>query len=170
MLTPNQEGYLQTLPEDRIAHVVPFDPAVRTIAQEIISEVAKIFPIGKVFYLGSSKLGIAGENDIDLTVLGGSNFENSMRDLTQLYGNPTRENRKDKIVKWEFIRNGFPVELHLIDVVTPNFQEQIDTQEILENNKDLLLEYEQLKLKANGLPWREYLRVKYEFWNKILGL
>ena len=32
-----------------------------------------------VFYIGSSKLGIAGENDIDMTVLGESEFDNYLK-------------------------------------------------------------------------------------------
>jgi GrpB-like predicted nucleotidyltransferase (UPF0157 family) len=73
-------------------------------------------------------------------------------------------------VKWEFVRNGFPVELHLNEAMTPNFQEQLDTQKILEKDEALRSEYERLKLQCDGLPWKQYLIKKYEFWNKILGI
>lgn len=75
MLTQNQEGYLKTVPDDKIAHVVAFDPATQTTAQEIIAELKSVLPAAEIYYIGSSKLGIAGENDIDMTVMGGNDFE-----------------------------------------------------------------------------------------------
>ena len=170
MLTENQKGYLNTVPEDKIAHVVPFDPATQTTAHEITTEIKSVLPEAKVFYIGSSKLGIAGENDIDMTVLGESEFDNYLKIFEGLYGNPEHKNVENKYVKWEFVRNGFPVELHLNAFMTPNFQEQIDTNKILEENRDLLLEYEQIKLQCDGISWKKYMVKKYEFWNKVLGI
>jgi hypothetical protein len=170
MLTQNQEGYLKTVPEGKIAHVVAFDPGAQIVAGEIIREIEVILPTVKIIYLGSSKLGIAGENDIDMTVLSGDDFNGCFRSLESLYGKPTRISLEKKYIKWEFVRNGFPVELHLNDIITPNFQEQIDTQRILENDPVLRSEYEHIKLASDGLPWKEYLKRKYEFWNRILGM
>ena len=75
MLSKNQLDYLESVPKDKIAHVVAFDPGTQTTAQEITFEIKSLSPLAKVFYIGSSKLGIAGENDIDMTVLGESNFD-----------------------------------------------------------------------------------------------
>ena len=170
MLTQNQEGYLKTVPEDRIAKIVPFDPATQTTAQEIISEIKEVLPDAEIFYIGSSKLGIAGENDIDMTVMSNGHFGQYTEVLEGIYGKPHHKNLNTKYIKWEFERNGFPVELHLGDVITSNLQEQLDSQKILEENEDLRKEYEQIKLACNGLSWKEYLVKKYEFWNRILGI
>ena len=170
MLTPNQVGYLNTVPDDKLAKVVPFDPATQTTAQKIINEIKMVLPSVEIFYIGSSKLGIAGENDIDMTVMANGQFEEYTRALEKLYGTPHHKNLENKYIKWEFIRNNFPVELHLNDVITPNFQEQLDSQKILEESEDLRKEYEQIKLASNGLSWKEYLIRKYEFWNRILGI
>lgn len=170
MLTSNQEGYLKTVPEDKLAKVVPFDPATQTTAQEIISEIKDVLPEAEIYYIGSSKLGIAGENDIDMTVMANGHFESYAEVLESLYGKPHHTNLNNKYIKWELIRNSFPVELHLNDVITPNFQEQLDSQKILEQNEDLRKEYEEIKLACNGLSWKEYLIKKYEFWNRILGI
>jgi len=170
MLTQNQEGYLNTVPEDRVAHVVAFDPAAQTAAKEIIRELESALPSAQVIYIGSSKLGIAGENDIDLTVLSGDRFEPDIEIIQKMYGEPVKVNLKNKFAKWEFFRNNFPVELYLGEAVTPNLQEQLDVQKILENDPALRSEYEQIKLASDGLSWKEYIRRKYEFWNKILGI
>jgi GrpB-like predicted nucleotidyltransferase (UPF0157 family) len=170
MITANQQKYLDTIPKDKVARVVAFDPATQQTAQEIMSEIRTALPKVQIFYAGSSALGIAGENDIDLTALAIGEFQSAFNVFTKLYGAPKRTTLEDGYAHWEFVRNGFPVELHLNDRMKPYFQEQLDTQKILEQNTDLCLEYERIKLQSNGLPWREYTRRKYEFWNRILGL
>lgn len=128
MLTLNQQGYLNTIPENKIAHVVAFDLAVRTTGNEIVSELQLLLPQAKIYYIGSSKLGIAGESDIDLTVLGEADFNHCLEKIEHHYGEPGVKKVEDKkYVKWEFERNGFPVELHLSDYMDANFQQQVDT-------------------------------------------
>ena len=161
MLTPAQLGYLETVPIDKIARVVAFDPASQITAQEIITEIKTDCPTAKVFYIGSSKLGIAGENDIDLTIIAGNSFDNCGQAFVKRFGKPKHQNRKNHSTTWEFTRNTFPVELHLSNSIDAGFQEQLDTQEILEHDKELCLQYEQLKLRYDGLPWKEYLIKKY---------
>ena len=69
-----------------------------------------------------------------------------------------------------FTRDNFDVELYLTDRNSPTLKEQIKTFEILRDNPKLQKEYEQIKLASNGLSFREYMRRKYEFFNKILGI
>jgi GrpB-like predicted nucleotidyltransferase (UPF0157 family) len=170
MLTINQKGYLATVPLTKIARIVPFDPATQSTAREIIAEVKALYAAAETYYIGSSKLGIAGENDIDLSVFVGNGFLACAELFEKKYGAPVHKNLDKKQVGWEFVRNTFPVELHLSDVIDDNFQEQLDTQKVLEENEAMRAEYEELKLQCDGMVWREYLRRKYEFWNRVLGL
>lgn len=48
-------------------------------------------------------------------------------------------------------------------------KEQIELFHIFKEKPDLLKEYEQIKLASNGIAFREYMRRKYEFFNKVLG-
>ena len=170
MLTQKQQDYLDTTPDYRIAHVVPFNPASKKVAEDIIKEIESALPSLKVTYLGSSKLGIVGENDIDLNILAGDNYEKAIPVLTKLFGEPAKVKPEKKIIQWQFAKNGFPVEVHFTDALTPSLREQMETQSILENDEKLLKEYEQLKIQASGLPFKEYQKRKYEFWNRILGI
>ncbi len=170
MLTTAQIGYLNTVPEGKITHIEPFNPGTQKAAKEIIAEVMSDVPSATAHYVGSSKLGIAGENDIDLTILAGSDFMLAASSLEKRYGVPHHRSTKRDYMMWEFERNGFPVELHLTDFVDAGLQEQLDTQKILENDTSLCAEYEAIKRTCNGLPWKEYLVKKYEFWNRILGI
>lgn len=76
---------------------------------------------------------------------------------------------KGTSIKWEFVRHGFDVELYLTDENSPKLQEQIRVFEILSQSKELRDEYERTKLPLGPIDFKEYMRKKYEFFNKILG-
>jgi GrpB-like predicted nucleotidyltransferase (UPF0157 family) len=169
MLTPNQQKYLLTIPEDKVAVIKPFDPKVQETAHKIIQRIKNESPDLEVFFGGASALGIAGQNDIDLSVLSNLEFFNSeLPILRRLFGKPNATSQN--LVKWEFKQDGFDVELYLSDRDSASLQEQIKTYELLRDNLAYQKEYEQIKLACNGLPFREYMRRKYEFFNKILGI
>lgn len=166
MLTPNQEKYLLTIPEDRMVKIKPFDPKAKETAQEIIRQINSKIPDLEIFYGGASALGIAGQNDIDLNLLSApEEYNKYIPILIELFGQPSKTN--PSLVKWGFEQNGFDVELYLTDRSSPLLQEQIKTFEILRDNPSYQKEYEQIKLASNGLPFREYMRKKYKFFNKL---
>lgn len=74
------------------------------------------------------------------------------------------KNTHDAFVEWSFTESEYPVELYL----TEPPERQIKVFEILKSNKELLKEYEELKLKFNGKSLRDYQRAKYEFYSRIL--
>ncbi len=52
MLTPNQEKYLLTIPEDKVAKVIPFSPKSRQIAEKVVEQVNQVFLELKVLFIG----------------------------------------------------------------------------------------------------------------------
>ncbi len=171
MFTANQEKYLKNLsPEkaNRIIHIYPFNPELKKIAHQLIAEIQRNLPEAKIFSLGSGALEISGMNDIDISVVSSGSFDDDKKTLSSFYGLPTDSHGR-RYALWEFERNNYPVELSLNNDMARPLQEQIDTCEILKQNPDLLKEYEQIKLDSEGVPFREYMRRKYEFFNKVLG-
>jgi GrpB protein len=169
VLTFNQEKYLLTIPADKVAVIKSFDPKARETAESIIGQIKNDAPNLEIFFGGASALGIAGQNDIDLNLMSSpKEYEKYIPVLNKLFGQPGKTS--PDLIKWEFQKNSFDVELYLSDRLSPTLQEQIKTFETLRDNPALLKEYEQLKLASNGLPFREYMRRKYEFFNKILGI
>src|SRR5574340_47574 len=151
MLTSNQETYLQMIPEDKVAVIKPFDPKVKETAQSIIWQIKNKVPGSEIFFGGASALGIAGQNDIDLNLLATPEVcKKYLPSLVELFGQPAKTN--PTLIKWEFQRNGFDVELYLADRNSPALQEQIKTYEILRDNPNYQKEYEQIKLASDGLP------------------
>ncbi|HCI05665.1 MAG: hypothetical protein UX26_C0008G0008 [Parcubacteria group bacterium GW2011_GWC1_45_9] len=167
MLTPNQEKYLQAIPEDKVIHIQPFNPKVRESAKEIISQIKGKLPDLGVFFGGASALGIAGQNDIDLNILSvPEEYDKHLPILKELFGEPTKTSFS--LVEWEFKRNGFDVELYLTDRNSSALQEQIKTFEILRDNPGYRKKYEQIKLSSDSLSFREYMRRKYEFFSRLI--
>lgn len=169
MLLPDEEKYIQTIPEDKIVRIFPFDPKVTQAAEEIISQVHAGFPNLEVLHMGASGLEISGQNDIDLYMLSPwQEFSKYLDDLIKIFGEP-KSKRQDSVA-WNFERNGFPVELYLTDPTSEPMKRQIGVYEILKSDPKLLKEYEILKQEMNGKSFREYQKQKYEFYHKVLAL
>jgi GrpB-like predicted nucleotidyltransferase (UPF0157 family) len=166
MLKESQEKYLSTLPDGKIIVVKPFDPKVLQAAKEILDQLHQALPDLIIHFGGASALGIAGQNDIDINILATpEEYEKYSPIIEQIFGEPKRHGTS---IKWEFIKNGFDVELYLTNKNSPNLQDQIRVFEILSHNKELRDEYEHIKLPYGAIDFKEYMRKKYEFFNKIL--
>lgn len=166
MLTENQEKYLLKISEDKKVKIVPYDPKVVSIVNDIKKKIAKDGINLKIAHMGASALGISGQGDIDLYILcTEEEFPVYVPLLEKLFGPRVSG---ISIYKWQLSINEFEVEMYLTDPKTPGMKEQIDVFEKLKNNKELLKEYESIKSEADGLSLREYMKRKYEFLNKIL--
>ena len=168
MLTTEQENYLQTLPDDPIT-VSPWDPNTHKIAGELIAQIKNHFPELEVLYTGASALGIAGKNDIDISVLDKiENFDSHLPKFIEILGQPLKIGRKN--IRWEFKKDGYDIDIYLTDKDSPQIKEQKKTFELLRDNPSILEEYRKLKENAHGLKRHEYQKRKYEFYNRILGI
>lgn len=171
MIKESQEKYLSSLPDGKIIVVKPFDPRVQEVANEIINQIKGVLPDSDIHFGGAAALGIAGQNDIDISVLYDlAEFDHYFSTLEKLFGAPFRigTSPKNKSVKWEFQQGGFEVELYISLKGSPASQEQIKVFELLSQDKALRDEYEQTKLPYGPIDFKQYMRKKYEFFNKIL--
>jgi GrpB-like predicted nucleotidyltransferase (UPF0157 family) len=171
MLTQNQENYLKKLSSEKaneIVRIYPYDDKLGEISDELMTDIKKTIPKSQLFFLGSAALKITGMNDIDISIVSSNSFDADRNKLIELYGIP-KDSLNTRYALWEFKKNGFSVELSLNDNLAPPLQEQIDVCEVLRHNKNLLVEYEQIKLAMNGKTYREYQEAKYEFFNRVLS-
>lgn len=167
MLTKAQQEYLLTIPEDKVVKIHPFDPKIPNIAKDIIDQVHSVKPDLEVLFMGASGLGISGQGDLDLYMLSSKkDFEKYLLDLTNVLGEPAI---KGTSIKWQFEKDGHEIEIYLTDPTSPSMQKQVKVFEMLKNNPDLLKEYKELKESSDGLLFREYMKRKYEFYNRLLG-
>ncbi len=167
MLTQDQEKYLETIPEDKKIFVQDFDPAVKRTADEVVVSIKARGPDWNIWPMGSSELGIAGQNDIDINIpIHPEKYGEYLPTLIELFGQPLQ---KDKLpMKWQFEQDGFEVELYLTDSTTKTFQEHLEVFTALKNDPALRKQYEEIKKSASDGSFKDYMRVKYEFFNEIL--
>lgn len=168
MLTQNQEKYLLKIPEDKKVKIVAYNPKVKEVVNDIKRRVVEGGINLEVAHMGASALGISGQGDIDLYILCNQEDFNTYLPLLEKTFGPKVPGIS--INRWDLQIDGFEVEMYLTDLKTPSMKRQVDVFEKLKNNKELLREYESVKLSANNLSFREYMGRKYEFFNKILKI
>lgn len=169
MLRENELKYLEKIPEDKIAIILPFNPAINNVVETLSDKILSQLPIAQVNWIGASALGIAGQNDIDLHIF----YENENEKITtfdilrSLFGEP--DSSGESFYGWTMNIDEFEVELYISSPEDEEMKRQIKIFEILKKNSDLRNRYENLKLGFNGKSFREYQRAKYEFYNDILN-
>lgn len=171
MIKESQEKYLASLPDGKVIEVKPFDPHVREEADKIIAKIKEVLPDSSIHFGGAAALGIAGQNDIDISILyESSEFERYLDAIEKLFGSPSRigTSPKNKSVKWDFKSGDFDVEIYMALKDSPALQEQLKIFQILSQSKELRDAYEQTKLPYGPIDFKEYMRKKYEFFNKLL--
>lgn len=166
MLTNDQQNYLAKIDPRKSVHIYSFDPKGKNIGERITSRIRNVLPQVEVLFMGSVALGIAGQKDIDIYIL--SNKKNFAKYLPQLEKLFSKADKKvhDDFIEWNMREDGFELEVYL----TEPPEEQIKVFEILKYNKQLLKEYENLKLKFQSKKLKDYTKAKYEFFNMILSL
>lgn len=169
MIKESQENYLASLPDGKVIEVKPFDPRAQEAGKKILTEIHEALPDLPLQFGGAAALGIAGQNDIDILMLSTpSEFDQYLETLEKMFGAPARIGKSGSR-KWEFKKDGFDVELYLTDKDSDGAKEQVRIFQLLSQNKELRDEYEKVKLPYGPIDFKEYMRKKYEFFNRVLG-
>jgi hypothetical protein len=167
MLAPDEEKYLSKIPADQKVDFFPYDSKTPEIAGEFIYKIKNAILDAKVSFIGASALEISGQGDIDITILTSPNkYADYLPKLKKIFGEPKPGM---SVIEWNFISHNHEVSIYMDDPEKDSVKQQIKTFNILKNDKKLLAEYEKLKAGASGFSLREYQRVKYNFYHKILG-
>jgi len=171
LITRSPFGYWEIVfnpPKKRIK-IEKYNPESSRVAKKVCRLLNKHFPELKVYYHGSSALKIAGKNDIDILLTCKSKyFKKYLPKLVKLFGDYKKRGRK--YLNWELKKEGFDVEITLIDPESRFFREIIGVFWVLQSSKVLLKKYEELKLSSKYLSIREFEREKLYFFNKLLSL
>lgn len=164
MLTKDEKDYLSKINPKKKVSIHPFYPEAKTLGESIVKKIKNHFPDLEVLVMGSVALKIAGQKDIDIYALANpKDFNKYLLTFEKLFGGPKHTHKT--FTEWGSKKNGFKIEVYL----TEPPKQQIRVFEILKSDKELLKEYENLKLKFDGKSFRSYQKAKYEFYNRILN-
>jgi hypothetical protein len=155
MLTEGQSNYLSKVSDDQKMVVKPFNPKGLEVANQIIAEIKAVEPDLEVICIGSLPLKIAGQEDIDINAFCIKDEQpKHIENFKRLYGEPGRVGKSS--IGWDFERDGFSVDVWLTDPTAETTKAQLKVFNLLKDNPELLKEYEQIKLSAKGLPYKQY--------------
>ncbi len=167
MLTPGQEKYIASIPIAAPSAVARFDPKAKAEGEKLMKELQAMLPYAAIHYFGSTKLGLAGRNDIDIAVIAGERLAEYAAALETAYG-LSQVTDGGAVRRWHFTHSAFPVDLFIVDRPTPRVQDDLDTHQVLEARGDLRTAYDKLKFASMHDTLRAYTRKKFEFFNEIL--
>lgn len=167
MLTEGQKNYLAKLPPERANRTIKinsYDPRTKEIAEAIINRVKEIIPEADIRFMGSSSLGISGQNDVDIYII-------CPAELREAYSSKLSYVPLEKLQnKWKGSKDEIEISVYLSNSEDPKFKEQLDIFKILKNNPQILKDYKDLKRSMNGKTYKDYQIAKYEFYNHVLGI
>jgi GrpB-like predicted nucleotidyltransferase (UPF0157 family) len=162
-----QEMYILTYSSREKIRIEPFDPASSDVAQTVIAELRFVLPPNFIIHLlGSVSMCVAGQRDVDIFVeCPTAEFRRHMDEISSFFGGPIRKKRK--YVEWQFDREGWEVDVLLIDPTSEKFKDQLSVVWMLQRDKALRREYERIKWAYDGKSVREYERAKHAFFNRL---
>ena len=162
MLTKTQKERLANMPVEKankVVHIKPYNPTTSSIARKIINQIKKTIPKVRLKFMGASALGIAGLNDIDIWIFCSlEQREKYIRKLSIIFKSKISE-RFD----WKWTEQSIPISVKLANTKDINVQGQLVHFKVFSKNKDILKNYEDLKISLNGKTYREYATAKKDF-------
>lgn len=168
MFSKDEKDYLSKIPVNKKVRIFPFDKNTSKTAKKIILSINEIYPDLEVKHMGASALKISGQKDIDIYAFSNlKNFYKYTSGLIKLFGEP--KNKHKTFYEWKFKKDGFDIEFYLTAKDSETMKKQIKVFETLNSNKNLLIEYEQLKESMNGKSFKEYQEKKYKFYHRIIN-
>lgn len=172
MLSEKQKKWINHLPDDDKINILPFDEESQKYFKEVKEKIQNsINNKINVEQRGSTSLGIAGQNEIDIYVpLSANDFYAKILipEFTKMFGSPKSIHQTR--VRFQIIQNEKNLDIFLIDKESDEWMNGVRFEEYLKNHEEALNEYEKLKYACNGYSTKKYYEEKVEFINKILDL
>jgi len=167
MLNESQLKYLSILPDDKSVQIGAHDIEAQKVGEKVREEIRKAVPDLEVYFTGATSLGLAGMNDVDISIVSRpEDFDKYLPEIISILGEPLKRSAQN--IRWEIVRGGYPVDVHMTDGNSRGWCDHKKIYELLRDNSDIAKEYEKMKLSCDGLSVKEYQKRKYEFYNRYL--
>jgi GrpB-like predicted nucleotidyltransferase (UPF0157 family) len=164
---PKNYAYLFLLSNTEQVTFYPYQPLMAEIAKRIIKRVRTIDSDFKIWFIGSAKLEVLGEKDIDIFVeVSKKEFSKWLPLFVKVFGQPIK--KRPLFIEWQFMYRGHNIEVSLVDPADTNFKRSVLVYQALQNNDYLRQEYAELKQQLNHTSVRNYIYQRMKFFDKII--
>jgi GrpB-like predicted nucleotidyltransferase (UPF0157 family) len=169
MLTKQQKDWLNHLSDTHKVEIVPYDPRVKKIFQQIKAELEQVLDGDSVIlHKGASAWGISGKGDVDIYIpVPVEQFNNYFKRLKTLLGEPGSYYDKER-VRWNKQSDDIEVEIFLVNKDAEFYKDSELFWDYIETHPGVLEEYRKIKEEAEGTSTREYYTRKVIFINKVM--
>lgn len=170
MLTPEQEKWINHLPDDNRIEIFPYDPdspeKFEMVKRKIRAEMGSGL---RIEHRGASSLGISGQRELDVYIpVSGGSFDGMLTGLEKLFGKPGSVYPGNR-ARFVTYAGATKAEVFLINEAGKGWLDCLKFEGYLKAHSEALEAYRKLKENGRGLSTREYYRMKNEFINEILG-
>lgn len=168
MLTPEQETWINGMPDDKYIEIFPYDPNSETIFENLCASLETQLEGMRLEHHGATSLKISGQNEIDTYVpVPPEEFDKSVSFLTSILSQPASHHPGER-ARFSQEIDGKHVDVFLVNQEHENWKNLLRFEEYLRSHSDALDAYKKLKENSAGLSIREYYRRKTAFINDIL--
>jgi len=170
MLTPQQQKWIDHLPNDDVVSIKPFDKHSENIFLAVKRRVQQV--LGKevqILHCGASSLGISGQDEIDIYIpVSEDRFDETVAQLKVLLGPPASFYPLER-ARFATNQDNKYVTVSIMNKSHRGWIDGIKFECYLKAHPQTLKEYEKLKEDSNGTSTRSYYRKKTEFINEVLN-
>lgn len=169
MLTPQQEEWIGHLSDENIVTIVPFDSRAEGIFQELKARIQTVLGTDvPVEHRGSSSLGIAGQDEIDVYIpVEVESFPEIQRELIKLFGVP--KSAYPSRIRFSVNTDTKQIDVFLMDKTHEDWLRGVAFEDCCRTNPEVRNAYEFLKFEMNGKSVQDFYRRKIEFINEVLS-
>lgn len=169
MLTAEQEKWIAHLSDSDKIRIVPFDSDAERKFYKVKLKIQRSLSGGiKVEHHGATRLGISGQDEIDVYVpVSPKDFDSLTEPLTKLFGQPRSLYPMER-ARFVTEEDGKHIDVFLINEESCGWIDGVRFESYLKNHPRDLEAYRKLKEDGGGLSVKEYYRRKIQFINNIL--
>lgn len=168
MLTPEQEDWINQMPDDKHIEIFPYDPNSEAIFENLCVNLERQLVDLRPEHHGATSFKISGQNEIDTYIpVPPEQFDTTVSRLTDILGHPASIHPNER-ARFSQKIGGKRVDVFLVNQEHQNWKDLLRFEEYLRSHSEALDTYRKLKEDGAGLSIREYFRRKTEFINDIL--
>lgn len=162
------KGYVFNLlkSKNRIVLIKPFVKDTKLKANQLVEMIQKRISFSKTKLIGSTGLEIIGQGDVDIICgVPGHKMQTAAKGLDEIFG--SYEHKNKYMFQWKVTFKGIQADVDLVDINSDRFKDQLYLFDLLNNNAEAKLDYQEFKNEYLYSSDRVYKVARMGFINQM---